>query len=350
MRWSPVSWSCRWMRACRSKRRISLVTLSPMNPRKHYATWKHGWRNRTHESRTLEGDGVVLRVCIPAGATCCGPGASGSAAIESRAIDPRADRPDPAGHRSQSGRRHGSAALFRCPGACRRVSGRGGQSTRRTGRGRHDGPRRSAAARRGGGALLHRAGEDAVHAYDGRETAPAAARPDRFIRNGEVLDFAAAVDSGLSVGTPGLVRMLADMHADHGRLPWPELFAPAIRLATEGFAVSPRMHALVQGSKGLKASPSAAPYFYDESGQPRPVGYVLRNEKYARVLERLAQEGADAFYRGELAEDMVQAVADHVVAGDLSLHDLGQYRAIRREAVCAQVDVYRYYGMPPPSS
>lgn len=202
----------------------------------------------------------------------------------------------------------------------------------------------------GGFALLHRAGEDAVHAYDGRETAPAAARPDRFIRNGEVLDFAAAVDSGLSVGTPGLVRMLADMHADHGRLPWPELFAPAIRLATEGFAVSPRMHALVQGSKGLKASPSAAPYFYDESGQARPVGYVLRNEKYARVLERLAQEGADAFYRGELAEDMVQAVADHTVAGDLSLHDLGQYRAIRREAVCAQVDVYRYCGMPPPSS
>lgn len=202
----------------------------------------------------------------------------------------------------------------------------------------------------GGFALLHRAGHSDVHAYDGRETAPAAARPDRFMQAGQPVDFFDAVDSGLSVGTPGLVRMLADMHVEHGKLPWSALFEPARRLATEGFPVSPRLHALLAESEGLKASPSAAPYFYDANGQPWPVGHVLRNPAYARVLERLAMDGASAFYEGELAEDMVQAIAGHAVAGDLSTDDLAGYRAIRRQAVCAEIAVYRYCGMPPPSS
>ena len=202
----------------------------------------------------------------------------------------------------------------------------------------------------GGFALLHQAGGETVHAYDGRETAPAAATPDRFMRDGRALDFFDAVDSGLSVGTPGLVRMLGDMHSAHGKLPWARLFEPAITLATEGFAVSPRMHALVAGSKALKASSSAAAYFYDAQGEPLPVGHVLRNPDYARVLERLASDGPDAFYEGELAEDMVEAVAAHPVPGDLSLEDLAGYRAIRRQALCADVGAYRYCGMPPPSS
>lgn len=202
----------------------------------------------------------------------------------------------------------------------------------------------------GGFALLHRRGETAVHAYDGRETAPAAARVDRFLVDGGTLALADAVDSGLSVGTPGLVRMLASMHEEHGALPWAALFAPAIRLATDGFPVSPRLHALLRGADGLKASPSASVYFYDARGEPWPVGHVLRNPEYADVLRRIAGEGADVFYRGSLAEDMQRAVASHSVPGDLSLDDLAGYRSIRREAVCAEVSVYRYCGMPPPSS
>ena len=202
----------------------------------------------------------------------------------------------------------------------------------------------------GGFALLHRAGEPAVHAYDGRETAPAAARPERFLQDDKPMGFFDAVDSGLSVGTPGLVRMLADMHEQHGVLPWARLFEPALRLAQDGFPVSPRMHAMVSGSDGLKASRSAASYFYDEHGQPWPVGHVLKNADYAKVLKQLAQEGADAFYQGALAEDMVDAVAGHAVPGDLSEDDLASYRAIRRDALCADVGAYRYCGMPPPSS
>lgn len=202
----------------------------------------------------------------------------------------------------------------------------------------------------GGFALLHRAGDTAVHAYDGRETAPATARPDRFLVDGQAMAFFDAVDSGLSVGTPGLVRMLADMHETHGSLPWAALFEPALRLATEGFAVSPRMHAMLAKVDTLKAVPAAAGYFYDEHGQPWPVGHVLRNADYARVLQRLADDGADAFYHGRLAQDMVDAVAGHPVPGDLSLDDLAGYRAIRRDALCAEVGEYRYCGMPPPSS
>lgn len=202
----------------------------------------------------------------------------------------------------------------------------------------------------GGFALLHRAGEAAVHAYDGRETAPATARPDRFLNDGQAMNFFDAVDSGLSVGTPGLVRMLADMHDSHGLLPWAVLFEPALRLANEGFPVSPRLHRMLAGADGLKTSSSAAGYFYDQQGEPWPVGHVLRNPDYARVLQRLADDGANAFYQGPLARDMVEAVGGHAVPGDLSEDDLAAYRAIRRDALCAEIGVYRYCGMPPPSS
>lgn len=202
----------------------------------------------------------------------------------------------------------------------------------------------------GGFALTFRSGDSAVHAYDGRETAPAAARPDRFMQEGQPMPFFDAIDSGLSVGTPGLVRMLALMHKEQGVLPWAALFEPAIRLATQGFPVSPRLHGLLAGARELKGSPSAASYFYDEQGRPWPVGHILRNPDYARVLRTLAEDGPDAFYRGPLARAMVDAVAAHPVPGDLTEADLASYRPIRRDALCADVGAHRYCGMPPPSS
>lgn len=202
----------------------------------------------------------------------------------------------------------------------------------------------------GGFALVSTTADESVHAYDGRETAPAAAQADRFVKDGRTMGFFDAVDSGLAVGTPGLVRMLGDMHAAHGVLPWADLFQPAMKLAQEGFPVSPRMHAMVSQSEGLKASPSARTYFYDEQGDPWPVGHRLRNSDYARVLRTLAEDGPQAFYQGRLAQDMVSAVAAHAIPGDLSLADLSHYRALRRAALCAEIGRHRYCGMPPPSS
>lgn len=202
----------------------------------------------------------------------------------------------------------------------------------------------------GGFALSYDAASGQVHAWDGRETAPAAAARNRFLRDGKVLSFSDAVNNGLSVGTPGLVSMLAKLHQQSGRLPWNDLFGPAIALAESGFPVSPRLHSLLASNTELSSQPAAAGYFYDPGGRPWPVGHSLRNPALAQVFRRLADEGADAFYAGELAQRMVDAVAQHPVPGDLSLADLAGYRAKQRDPLCQPYRVYVICGMPPPSS
>jgi len=205
----------------------------------------------------------------------------------------------------------------------------------------------------GGGAfVLHwDAAARKVAAYDGRETAPAAARPDRFLRpDGAPMGMGEAVSSGRSVGVPGVLRMLELAHARHGRLPWKRLFAPAIRLAEEGFAVSPRLHRLIEADPLLRRHPAARAYFYRPDGSALPVGHRLKNPPLAAVLRRVADEGPDAFYLGDIARDMVAAVAAEPRPGDMTERDLADYRALQRDAVCGGYRAYRVCGMPPPSS
>ena len=205
----------------------------------------------------------------------------------------------------------------------------------------------------GGGAfLLHwNAAEKRVSAYDGRETAPAAARPDRFLRpDGSPMGLGEAIGSGRSVGVPGVLRVLELAHAEHGRLPWRRLFEPALRLAEEGFAVSPRLHRLIASDPLLSRNAAARAYFYLPDGTPLPVGHRLKNPELAAVLRRVAAEGPDAFYRGDLARDMVAAVASQPKPGDLTEQDLAGYGALSRDPVCGSYRIYRICGMPPPSS
>src|SRR6266704_4770765 len=163
----------------------------------------------------------------------------------------------------------------------------------------------------GGGFLLHYAARDAkLEAYDGRETAPAAAKPGRFLgADGRPLDWPAAVISGKSVGVPGLLRLLELAHRRHGRLRWAELFEPAIALAEKGFPISPRLHALVAADLFLSQDRNARRYFYLPDGAAKPAGALLKNPEFAAVLKRVAAEGADAFYRGGIARDVVVAVS-----------------------------------------
>jgi len=188
--------------------------------------------------------------------------------------------------------------------------------------------------------------------YDGRETAPAAAGPDLFLGpDGEPLKFWDAVVGGRSVGTPGLVRMLELAHRNHGKLEWAELFAPAIALAEQGFAVSPRLHALVSNDRFLKTLPEAAGYFYDGNGDPWPVEHVIRNPAYAAVLRTVADEGADAFYTGPIAQAIIKAVREVPRnPGLLNLTDLARYQAKRRPPVCGTSRKHAVCGMGPPSS
>ena len=209
----------------------------------------------------------------------------------------------------------------------------------------------------GGGAfLLHyeRAG-GRVEAWDGRETAPAAATPDQFLdAEGRPLRFLEAADAGLAVGTPGLPRLLEDVHRAHGRLPWARLFEPAIRLAEQGFPISPRLAtAIAAAAERLRAQGGpAATLFLEPDGRPKPAGRLLRNPALAATLRSLAAGGAEAFYRGPLAQQIVDAARAHPTRpGRLAPADLAGYRALKREPVCRVYRLrVRVCGAPPPSS
>ena len=206
----------------------------------------------------------------------------------------------------------------------------------------------------GGGAfLLHFDGQQ-VTAHDGRETAPAGARGDMFMDQGKPLPFDEAVQSGHSVGVPGVVRMLEAAHRQHGRLPWAQLLAPAITLAEQGFRVSPRLHTLLQADPHLKKDPLAYRFFYNAQGQAWPVGHLLRNPEYAHVLRRIATEGSRALHEGPVAQAMVARTAQAPRPGSLSLQDLASYQPKERQALCfdhpTPAREVRVCGFPPPSS
>ncbi|MGH7126046.1 MAG: gamma-glutamyltransferase [Stellaceae bacterium] len=206
----------------------------------------------------------------------------------------------------------------------------------------------------GGGAFLlyWSARDHQVESFDGRETAPAAARPDRFLaQSGAPMPFVEAMIGGRSVGVPGTLRMLALAHRRHGKLPWAQLFEPAIRLAEEGFAVSPRLHDMLSKEAYLGRTEPARGYFYEADGSAKAAGTRLRNPALAATLRAIAKRGPDALYTGDIAADIVTAVTKAPVSpGDVSLEDLAAYQAKQRPPVCGRYRRYRICGMGPPSS
>lgn len=206
----------------------------------------------------------------------------------------------------------------------------------------------------GGGAfLMHfRKSDRNVEAYDGRETAPTTIRPDAFLTaDGKRRSFRDVSTGGAAVGVPGVIRMLALAHRDHGKLPWARLFDPAIRLADDGFAVSPRLNRMIARAKDLKDFRAARAYFFTPAGDPLPVGHRLRNPAFADTLRQIARNGADAFYRGDIAADMSRAVREAVRnPASMTVNDIGNYVAKKRTPVCGPYRGYRVCGMPPPTS
>ncbi len=208
----------------------------------------------------------------------------------------------------------------------------------------------------GGGAfMLHFNGRE-VQAFDGRETAPAAADEKLFIgADGKPMPFYDAVVGGRSVGVPGTVRMLEMAHRQHGKLAWAKLFEPAITLADGGFKVSARLNSLLATEVHLKKDPVAAAYFYRADGSPHPVGATLRNPDLAEVLRQIARGGSKALLEGDVAQAMVDKVRSHPSnPGKLSLADLAGYQAVQRAPICsdyrANAHDFRICGFPPPSS
>lgn len=206
----------------------------------------------------------------------------------------------------------------------------------------------------GGGAFLvyydAEAGE--LTTLDGRETAPRAATPQLFQDDqGEPLEFYDAVVGGRSVGTPGTPALMEMAHEKWGSLDWAELFAEPVRLAREGFTVSPRLASLVAEDEDyLTRFPATAEYFFPE-GQALQAGDTLTNDAYAATLETIAEDGARAFYIGEIAQGVVDTVTEaEGNPGVLSLVDLAIYAPVERPAVCAAYRGRDVCGMGPPSS
>lgn len=211
----------------------------------------------------------------------------------------------------------------------------------------------------GGGAFLlyYNAASGAVETYDGRETAPAAAT-ENYLRWISDTDRTPpkpdARASGRSVGVPGVLRMLELAHREHGKTDWRELFDPAIALADRGFVISPRLAAQIADSAAeLALDENARAYFLQPDGTPQPAGTVLTNPALSKTLSTLATEGADAFYTGGLAENIV-AAAGSATGGRtpslLSTADLADYEPVKRTALCDGYRGYEICGMPAPSS
>lgn len=208
----------------------------------------------------------------------------------------------------------------------------------------------------GGGFLMHydptAAKDHRVQAYDGREMAPAAATQDMF-RDilAEKKGFYDAVLGGRAVGTPSVVAMLYMAHGQHGKLPWRDLFVPAIRLAEGGFAVSPRLHYLIDRDPLLRKVKASRAYFYTPAGAAWPVGHLLKNPAYAKSLKLIAEQGPDGFYKGALAAEIVAAVQGaQFNPGKLTLADMAGYQPKKRTALCGPYRIWTICGMPPPSS
>lgn len=206
----------------------------------------------------------------------------------------------------------------------------------------------------GGGAFLlsYTRESDTLELIDGRESAPAGATADMFMRDGEVLKFLEAWQSGVAIGTPGAVALYKLAHDRHGKVPWADLFDPAIELAREGFVVSPRLNNLLERIRrvsDLDDNPESADYFYP-GGETLAVGAVRDNPAYADLLQAIADEGPDAFYRGEVARAMARAAQREPRPGTLGTDDLANYRAVVRTPVCGPFRNYKMCSAPPPSS
>lgn len=209
----------------------------------------------------------------------------------------------------------------------------------------------------GGGFMLHFDNDtNEIDVYDGRETAPALIDDKQFLNpDGEPIGYFNAKHSGLSTGVPGIVSLLHIAHSDHGELTWGSQLNAAKRLATEGFAVSPRLNYMIKRfdrflPKSRKEGPiDAYEYFYDDRGEPLAVGSTLKNIAYAKTLESIAKNPR-SFYVGEIANQIVQQTELEPRKGRLSLADLANFKAQKRNAYCSNYKGKQLCGPPPPSS
>jgi len=206
----------------------------------------------------------------------------------------------------------------------------------------------------GGGAflLVHDPRSGKTTSFDGREVAPASARPGMFLGpDGKPRTKGEAIPGGLSVGIPGVVGMLEMAHAKYGKLPWARLFQPAIKLADSGFPVGPKLARTIKGFARGANMPDIKAHFYHADGTPLAEGEIYKNPEYAQSLRVIAAGGSRAFYTGEIAQAIVDKVQHAPLnQGGMTLEDLAGFKALEREPMCGDYRQWRLCSMGPPSS
>lgn len=205
----------------------------------------------------------------------------------------------------------------------------------------------------GGFMVYHDQQSHGLTSYDGRETAPHAATPAYFLdAQGQPRQRSDAIPGGMSVGVPGNLRLAELAHREHGRLAWARLFDPAIRLARDGFAITPRLfNSLASPRSVARLTSWGRDFYYQADGTPKPVGTVLRNPELAAFFEQIAARGPEAFYTGPAGAALVQTVREAPRnPSTMTRDDLATYQAREREPLCGTYRGYRICGMGPPSS
>ena len=205
----------------------------------------------------------------------------------------------------------------------------------------------------GGGSFMmyYDAKTKVITALDGREKAPAGATPDMFLdENGKPMSYVQAVRTGRSTGVPGAINMLYEAHGRAGKLPWRELFKPAIRAASDGFKVPQRLANFLSPSFPFPATPEIRSLFHRPDGEPLQAGDVFKNPLYAQTLRRIAAGGAKALYEGSLAEAIVAKTHEAPNPGTMTLQDLSSYHADWVQPLCRPYRQFSVCVPPPPSS
>ena len=206
----------------------------------------------------------------------------------------------------------------------------------------------------GGGAFLlyYDAKKKKSFFFNGRETAPAKVKSDIFLdKNGQVKTFEEAVKGGASVATPGLLKMLKEVHQKYGKIAWQKLFSSAIEIAENGYVVSQRMNNLQNKITYLKEFDESAKIYLNDKKEPKKIGEIIKNPQLAQTFKIIAKDGIKPFYEGKIAKDIVAAVQNSKInSGFLSLDDLKNYRSKKGNLICLSYrQKYEICTMPMPS-
>ena len=199
----------------------------------------------------------------------------------------------------------------------------------------------------GGGFLLYFDKKNSnLTFYDGREIAPSKIKKEFFLdNNNNPLEFYDIAIGGIAIGVPGLVSMLDMAHKEYGLLEWESLFQPAIKIAKNGFKISPRLYNAINKDKYLYFFPESKKYFYKKNFN------ILKNPNLENTIKTISLKRSKGFYEGKIAEKMVYAIQNSPIKkGVLNLNDLKNYKAKKRNALCGKYREYKVCGAPLPSA